>query len=52
MEKARDLVTHSQLNVTDIAAAVGYENISHFISEFKKHFGHTPTQLGRVDKAM
>ncbi|MEL6626890.1 MAG: AraC family transcriptional regulator [Bacteroidota bacterium] len=47
MEKARDLVAHTQLNVTDIAAAVGYENISHFISAFKKHYGQTPKQFER-----
>jgi AraC-like DNA-binding protein len=32
------------LNVTEVALSLGYENISHFISLFKKKYGLTPKQ--------
>ncbi|MGB3589681.1 MAG: AraC family transcriptional regulator [Tunicatimonas sp.] len=44
MEKANDLLQATQHDVTQIAFRVGYENVSHFISEYKKQFGHTPKQ--------
>jgi AraC-like DNA-binding protein len=42
MEKARDLLAHT--SVTDAALDLGYENISHFIAQFKAKYGQTPKQ--------
>ncbi len=36
------------LNVSESAFAVGYSNISYFISTFKKHFGLTPKAVSRL----
>jgi AraC-like DNA-binding protein len=36
------------LNVSESAFAVGYSNISYFISTFKKHFGMTPKAVSRL----
>ncbi|MCI4667216.1 MAG: AraC family transcriptional regulator [Bacteroidia bacterium] len=44
MEKARQLLGSTHWEVGRIAMEVGYENTSHFISEFKKHFGYTPSK--------
>jgi AraC-like DNA-binding protein len=30
------------MNVSEIARAVGYSSLSHFVNEFKRHFGVTP----------
>lgn len=42
MVRARDLLTHGQLGVTDAARSVGYPSLSHFIKEFRARFGATP----------
>jgi len=42
LEKANDLLTTTNLSVTETALEVGYENISHFIKAYKKQFGYTP----------
>lgn len=42
IKRAKDLL--STKNVTEVCYDLGYENISHFISLFKKHFGMTPKQ--------
>lgn len=42
MVYAHSMLMHRQLNVSECAFAVGYSNISHFISAFKKHYGVTP----------
>lgn len=39
---------HRQLNVSECAFAVGYSNVSHFITAFKKHFGMTPKAVSRL----
>jgi len=42
LKKANKLLTTTNLNVTDTAFEVGYENVSHFINAYKKCFGYTP----------
>ena len=42
LEKAHNLLTNTDLNVTDTAFEVGYENVSHFITAYKTKYGHTP----------
>ncbi|MBD2729297.1 helix-turn-helix transcriptional regulator [Nostoc sp. FACHB-892] len=42
MEKARQLVLEGQMNVKEVARAVGYTNQSHFATAFRKQFGTNP----------
>lgn len=45
LETAADmLIKDSSMKVTDIAAVLGYSNVSYFNKMFKEHFGMTPTQ--------
>ena len=44
MDKALDLLKNRSLEVSQVALEVGYENVSHFISAFKKIHGYTPGQ--------
>jgi AraC-like DNA-binding protein len=44
MARAVDLVSNSQLSVKEIAAATGFEHVSHFCTMFRKTFSMTPTQ--------
>jgi two-component system response regulator YesN len=51
MEKAGALLKHTELSVTDIAAAVGYEDDNYFGKVFRKHFGAAPTQYRKTNKS-
>jgi AraC-like DNA-binding protein len=42
LDRARELLVASELNVSEVARSVGYSSLSHFINEFKRHFGVTP----------
>lgn len=44
LERGRELLRSPKAEVTQIAYNVGYESVSHFISEYKKQYGHTPGQ--------
>ena len=45
MEKAKSLLTHSELSIADIGITVGYSNLSSFSQAFKNYFGLTPSQI-------
>jgi AraC family transcriptional regulator, transcriptional activator of the genes for pyochelin and ferripyochelin receptors len=42
MEKARTLLTNSQMKITDVAHAVGYASLPSFSLAFRKQFGVSP----------
>ncbi len=44
LEQAADRLIHSTLPVSEIAAQVGYQNITHFYRLFKERYGMTPNQ--------
>jgi AraC-like DNA-binding protein len=45
MDRARRLLAHRELSVTEVAAHVGYQNPSKFAAAFRKHFGFPPSAL-------
>jgi AraC-like DNA-binding protein len=44
LEKAHQLLSTTNWDVTQVALEVGYDNVSHFISAFKKQYQRTPGQ--------
>ncbi len=48
LERAKVLLTTTNLNVTEVCFEVGFDNISWFIQRFKKEFGITPKQLQKI----
>lgn len=44
MEKAKELLRSGVLSVSEIASAVGYDELIHFVKMFKKRTGYTPSQ--------
>jgi len=50
MEQAKRLIREGTLNFTQIAEAVGYENIYYFSTQFKKQTGMTPTEYSKTTK--
>ncbi len=45
MQKARDLIEQGKHNVSQVAWEMGYVNVSHFISAYRKIFGINPGSL-------
>lgn len=48
IEAAKDLLLHTDLSVTEIAARVGYRDSRYFGQVFKKQEGHTPTVFRKI----
>ncbi|NQX67028.1 response regulator [Paenibacillus alba] len=44
IEKAKNLIKHTQLKIQDISRLVGYPNAKYFMSVFKQTVGSTPTE--------
>jgi len=44
LNRAKSLILHENIKVTDAATRVGYESPSQFSREFKRYFGVPPTQ--------
>ncbi|EGK00215.1 AraC family transcriptional regulator [Dysgonomonas gadei] len=44
MEKAKELLSVTEMTIADICYAIGYENISHFSRLFKSFWGHNPSE--------
>ncbi|WP_157949952.1 response regulator transcription factor [Vallitalea okinawensis] len=42
LEKAKYLLQHTPLKITQVSRQVGYENVPYFTSLFKKYYGMTP----------
>jgi transcriptional regulator GlxA family with amidase domain len=45
MQQARALLCSSTLNVKEIAAHAGFNDISHFIRDFSRLYGKAPTKI-------
>ena len=50
LDRARVLLVEEGRSVSEAAAAVGYSSISHFINEFKRHFGVTPGSYATLQR--
>jgi AraC-like DNA-binding protein len=44
LKRAAELLREKQLNVFEVAQAVGYNDRKYFSKEFKKQFGKTPSE--------
>ncbi len=45
LEAAKELLDHSSLSVKEIITRTGFRDRSHFIREFKKIYGTTPSRI-------
>ena len=43
IEKAKEILSSSQATISQVAAMCGYDNEEHFMRQFKKNVGVTPT---------
>ncbi len=50
MQKAAQLLGATQLNVQEVAAQCGYDNVFHFSRAFKKHTGVAPSHYRHKDR--
>ena len=44
MQRAEDLISRSQMNISEVATLCAYNDTPNFTRAFKKTFGITPTQ--------
>ena len=44
LEQAARLIKEGDINITQVAYSVGFNNQTHFSTAFKKHFGVTPSE--------
>ncbi|MGG1553761.1 response regulator transcription factor [Paenibacillus ferrarius] len=51
MQQARNLLLNESLKIYEIAERIGYEDVDHFTSLFKKHYGLSPLEYKRRLKA-
>lgn len=49
MEKAEELLNNSEMPITSIAYAVGFQDPSYFARTFKLHFGCSPSDYRRIE---
>ena len=45
LAKAHNILISTSLQITDVAVACGYSNLSYFISEYRKVYGKTPREM-------
>jgi len=45
MERARSLLQTSFLSVKEVTFHIGLTDVSHFVRDFKKHYGMTPSEF-------
>jgi len=50
LDKAKEILTNGTMKIADVAAEVGYRDISYFCSQFKSKFGMTPTQFRNISE--
>lgn len=50
IEKARELILHTNLKINDIAQEVGYPDTSYFYRKFKQYYGVSPASLRSMKK--
>ncbi|MGB4848748.1 MAG: AraC family transcriptional regulator [Saprospiraceae bacterium] len=51
LESAMQMLNSGEYLVKEVAFKIGYQNPSHFITAFKKKFGHTPKQYFKQETA-
>ncbi len=50
ISRAKELLCHTDNNVTDVSFKAGFNDVNHFIRTFKKHVGTTPYQYKKKYK--
>lgn len=51
LERARQLLSTGQLNVSETVARVGFSDLSHFGACFRRKFGETPSEVSSRNKS-
>lgn len=48
MNEARKILEQGKANVSEAASMVGYHNLSHFATLFRKTYGYNPSEVGKL----
>ena len=44
LEEARNLIAGTFLRIKEVAALTGWNDVSHFVRDYRAHYGQTPSQ--------
>ena len=50
LEQAARLLKEQKINITQVAYTVGFSNLAHFSTIFRKHFGVSPSEYAERDE--
>ena len=50
LEQAARLIAEGQINITQVAYSVGFNNQTHFSTVFKKHYGMSPSEYAETKR--
>lgn len=50
MRKASELLSQQKINISDVAYALGFSNLSHFSNVFKSFYGMSPTDFAEKNR--
>lgn len=50
MNKAAEMLSQQKINISDVAYALGFSNLSHFSNTFKSFFGQSPTEYAEKQR--
>ena len=50
MRKASELLSQQKINISDVAYALGFSNLSHFSNVFKSFYGMSPTEYAEKNR--
>jgi AraC-like DNA-binding protein len=48
LEKAKELLSYSDLNVSEVSEKIGYNDIFHFSKSFKNYTGFSPSEFKKI----
>lgn len=51
MDKAKELLARSDMNITELSNRIGYDDPLHFSKLFKKHTGYNPTEYRKRSRS-
>ena len=50
MQQASEILSKQKVNISEVAYALGYSNLSHFSNSFKEYFGMSPKEYSEKNR--
>ena len=50
MQQASEILSKQKVNISEVAYALGYSNLSHFSNSFKDYYGLSPKEYSEKNR--